>query len=59
MGPLAVAAAKKSATFGANHSLDEGHRREVELFAALFDSEDHREGINAFLQRRPANFQGR
>jgi enoyl-CoA hydratase len=58
MGPLAVAAAKKSANFGADHSLDEGHRREVDLFADLFDSDDHREGINAFLERRPAKFRG-
>lgn len=58
MGPLAVAAAKKSMIFGADHSLDEGHRREVDLFAALFDSEDHKEGISAFLEKRPANFKG-
>ncbi len=57
-GPLAVAAAKKSANFGLDHSLDEGHRREVELFAALFESADHREGIEAFLSRRPPNFTG-
>lgn len=57
-GPLAIAAAKKSANHGLDHSLDEGHRREVELFAALFDSTDHREGIEAFLSRRPPVFKG-
>lgn len=59
MGPLAVAAAKKSMIFGMDHSLDDGHRREVDLFAALFDSEDHLEGINAFLEKRQADFKGR
>lgn len=59
MGPLAVAAAKRSMIFGADHSLDEGHRREVELFATLFDSADHKEGVAAFLEKRPAEFAGR
>lgn len=58
-GPVAVAAAKKSAIFGLDHSLDEPHRREVDLFSALFDTDDHREGIHAFLERRPPNFTGR
>lgn len=59
MGPLAVAAAKRSMIFGADHSLDDGHRREVELFAALFDSDDHKEGVQAFLEKRPAEFTGK
>lgn len=58
-GPLAVAAAKSSMIFGDDHSLDEGHRREVQLFAALFDSDDHREGVQAFLEKRPAKFTGK
>lgn len=51
-GPLAVEAAKRSANHRLRHSLDEGHRREVEIFSALFETEDHREGITAFLERR-------
>ncbi|GAA4669662.1 enoyl-CoA hydratase-related protein [Gordonia humi] len=51
-GPLAVEAAKRSANYRLRHSLDEGHRREVEIFSALFDTEDHREGITAFLEGR-------
>lgn len=58
-GPLAVQAAKNSANHGLDHSLDEGHRREVELFSALFDTQDHKEGIGAFLARRAADFRGR
>jgi len=55
-GPLAVEAAKRSANYGLRHSEDAGHQREVGIFSALFDSADHREGINAFLDKRPPNF---
>lgn len=58
-GPLAVEAAKRSANHRLRHSLDEGHRREVEIFAALFETDDHREGISAFLERRSPDFQRR
>lgn len=56
-GPLAVEAAKRSANYGLRRSLDEGHRREVEIFAELFKTEDHKEGIAAFLERRPPNYE--
>lgn len=55
-GPLAVEAAKRSANFRLRHSLDEGHRREVDIFSALFETTDHREGINAFLERRSPSY---
>ncbi|KJE21734.1 enoyl-CoA hydratase/carnithine racemase [Frankia torreyi] len=58
-GPLAVEAAKRSANYRLRHSLDEGHRREVEIFAALFDTEDHREGITAFLEGRAPHYRRR
>jgi enoyl-CoA hydratase/carnithine racemase len=58
-GPVAVAAAKRSANEGLWHSLDEGHRREAAIFSALFDSEDHKEGIAAFLERRAPKFRNR
>lgn len=57
-GPLAVEAAKRSANFGLQMSYDEGHQREAAIFGALFDSNDWREGIAAFFERRPAKFQG-
>lgn len=56
-GPFAVEAAKRSANFGLRHSLDPGHRREAAIFAALFETEDHREGIEAFLNRRKPNYE--
>jgi enoyl-CoA hydratase / 3-hydroxyacyl-CoA dehydrogenase len=39
--------------------LDEGLRTEAEGFGRLFGTEDAREGISAFLQRRRPNFQGK
>ena len=29
------------------------------MMQACFESEDHREGVASFLERRPANFTGR
>lgn len=57
-GPLAVQAAKRSANYQLRHSLDHGHRREVEIFAALFETADHREGIEAFLAGRTPDYHG-
>ena len=34
-------------------------QRHGEALAACFRSEDHREGVAAFLERRPAQFTGR
>jgi enoyl-CoA hydratase/3-hydroxyacyl-CoA dehydrogenase len=39
--------------------LDEGLRTEAEGFARAFGSEDGREGISAFLQRRRPDFKGK
>ena len=39
--------------------LDEGLGREQEAFAAVFASEDGREGISAFLEKRTPRFSGR
>jgi len=33
-------------------------RRHTSALAACFKSDDHREGVAAFLERRPANFTG-
>lgn len=58
-GPLAVEAAKRSANHRLRHSLDEGHRREVDIFSALFETDDHREGISAFLDGRTPEYRRR
>jgi enoyl-CoA hydratase len=58
-GPLAVAAAKRSLRAGADSGLDQGLALEAEAFGLLFASEDMREGTKAFLEKRPARFQGK
>ena len=39
--------------------LEVGLRYEKRLFAMLFSTEDKKEGMRAFMEKRPANFQGR
>ena len=54
--PVAIEQIKKVSHKG---DLDEGIAAEKQGFAAAFGSEDAREGISAFLQKRTANFKGR
>ena len=53
--PLALEQIKRASHKG---DLDEGIEAEKEGFAAVFGSEDAREGIGAFLGRRTAKFKG-
>jgi len=57
-GPLAVRAAKEAAVRGIQTSLDDGLRIEQLLFDRLAYTDDLREGLAAFLERRPASFKG-
>jgi enoyl-CoA hydratase len=57
--PLAVAAAKRAIRLGEDLPLDRALMLEQETFAALFASEDQKEGMRAFLEKRPAKWQGR
>lgn len=56
--PLAVRACLASVTRGINLSIDEGLAVEASQFAQVVGSQDIREGIDAFLERRPASFRG-
>ncbi len=58
-GPLAVAAAKRVLRSGADAGLAQGLALEAEAFGLVFASEDMREGTRAFLEKRPAKFQGK
>ncbi|MBN8468181.1 enoyl-CoA hydratase/isomerase family protein [Corallococcus exiguus] len=58
-GPLAVAQAKRVVEYGADQDLRAANELERQGFAVLFGSEDQREGMAAFLAKRPANFQGK
>jgi enoyl-CoA hydratase len=57
-GPLAVAAAKRTIARGLDLSLAEGCALERKAFADLFATADQKEGMKAFLEKRPAAFTG-
>ncbi len=56
--PLAVAAAKRSLNRGMATDQDQGLVLERESVALLFDTQDKREGLTAFLERRSPQFRG-
>jgi len=58
-GPLAVRRAKEAIDRGADLELADGLRIEREAFSDLFESADRREGMKAFLEKRPPVFTGR
>lgn len=57
-GPLAVAAAKDVLLRGADEPLPDANRREAQAFGKCFASKDQKEGMAAFLAKRPAEFVG-
>src|SRR5437899_2232902 len=58
-GPLAVARAKRLVERGYDMTLRAANRQEAESFALLFDTQDRREGMSAFVEKRPGKFTGR
>ncbi|MGB8509445.1 MAG: enoyl-CoA hydratase-related protein [Pyrinomonadaceae bacterium] len=57
--PVALRMAKEAVKLASRSTLDEGLRREVDLFALCFSSEDKDEGVRAFLEKRKPEFKGR
>ncbi len=57
--PVALRMAKEAVKIASRSNLDEGLRREVDLFALCFSSEDKDEGVNAFLEKRKPVFKGK
>lgn len=58
-GPQAVAETKRIILQGNSMPLDEALALETRVFAGLFETSDQREGMAAFLAKRPANFGGK
>jgi enoyl-CoA hydratase len=56
--PVALRMAKEAVKTAARANLDEGLRREVDLFALCFSSADKDEGVRAFLEKRKPEFKG-
>jgi enoyl-CoA hydratase len=59
MPPLAVRAAKRSVLAAAELPMAAGLRAEREAFFDLFATEDQREGMRAFQEKRPPTWTGR
>ena len=57
--PLALSAAKDAANRALQGDLGAGLSYEAILFAALFASDDQKEGMRAFLEKREPDFTGR
>ena len=55
-GSCAIRAAKEAVNAADELSLNEGLRFERRLFHSLFSTQDQKEGMAAFLEKRPADF---
>jgi enoyl-CoA hydratase len=58
-GPLAIAYSRRAVRKSEELPLPAGNDLEAELFALLFATEDQKEGMRAFLAKRPAKFEGK
>jgi enoyl-CoA hydratase/carnithine racemase len=57
--PLSVQQAKKSIHYGLQMDLLTGYRFEIEAYNRLVHTEDRREGVRAFNEKRKPDFKGR
>jgi enoyl-CoA hydratase len=58
-GPLAVAQAKRAMLRGVTGDMTAANELEAQAFAMLFGSEDQKEGMRAFVEKRKPDFKGR
>jgi len=57
--PIAVRQAKKSIHYGLPMDVLSGYRLEIEAYNQLVGTDDRREGVKAFNEKRRPKFQGR
>jgi enoyl-CoA hydratase len=57
-GPVAVRLCKEAVNNGVEMDLARACQYEVDQFALCFTSDEQKEGMRAFLEKRPAKFQG-
>ena len=57
-GPVALKLAKEAISRGLESSLEEGLGLEIDLYSLLQTTDDRREGIQAFLEKRQPKFKG-
>jgi len=57
--PIALRLAKEAVKLASHSNLDEGLRREVDLFALCFSTADKDEGVSAFLEKRKPVWKGK
>jgi enoyl-CoA hydratase/carnithine racemase len=57
--PLAVRQAKKSVHYGLQMDLATGYRFEIEAYNQLVGTDDRKEGVRAFNEKRKPRFQGK
>ncbi|WP_312197429.1 enoyl-CoA hydratase-related protein [Anaerospora hongkongensis] len=58
-GPVAVQLCKAAVNEGLDMDLESGQAYEAEVFGLCFATADQKEGMNAFVEKRPAKFTGK
>ena len=58
-GPLALRYAKEAIYGGQDMTLPQGIQLEIDLYMLLHTSQDRKEGVKAFREKRKPNFQGK
>jgi enoyl-CoA hydratase len=58
-GPLGVAYAKDAIANGLDMAKEDGFRYEASLFGVMFSTDDQKEGMKAFVEKRRAEFSGK